>query len=146
MTFERRHGDYVISTDPARLDLDIIHRWLSEESYWARGRTREAVERSIPPSLNFGAYTPSGQMVGSARVVTDFATFGWLCDVFVVDAHRDRGLGVALVEAAVTHPDLANLERMILATADAHTLYERFGFEPMGDPEGKWMIRKGSTA
>jgi len=143
---ERAHDGYLISSDPARLDLDLIHRWLSEDSYWARGRTRETVERSVPPSVNFGAYTADGEMVGAARVVTDFATFGWLCDVFVLDEHRGRGLGIALVEAVVTHPDLRHLKRMILATADAHSLYERFGFEPMGDPEGKWMIRRGETA
>jgi GNAT superfamily N-acetyltransferase len=144
--FEVVHGEYLISTDPARLDLGLIQRWLAEESYWAQGRTMETVERSVPTSLNFGAYTADGAMVGAARMVTDYATFGWLCDVFVVDAHRGRGVGKALVAAAVTHPDMVGLKRTILATADAHSLYARHGFRPMGDPENKWMIREGPTA
>ncbi len=84
-------------------------------------------------------------MVGSVRVVTDRATFGWLCDLFVVDEHRGKGLGVALVEACIEHPDLAELKRYILATADAHSLYERFGFTPLSDPDW-WMVRPGPTA
>jgi len=137
---ERHHDGYIISTDPERLDLEVIHHWISTESYWAAGRSRRTVEASVEASLNFGIYTDSGEMVGAARVVTDFATFGWLCDVFVLDAHRGRGLGKALISAVVEHPDLSGLQRMILATADAHELYSGYGFEPMDSPE-RWMER-----
>lgn len=138
--FERHHDGYIISTDPERLDLGVIHRWISTESYWAAGRSRQTVEASVAASLNFGLYTDSGEMVGAARVVTDLATFGWLCDVFVVDDHRGRGLGKALVSAVVEHPNLSGLQRMILATADAHDLYAGYGFESMDSPE-HWMAR-----
>ena len=138
---ERRHDGYAISADPDRLDLDVIHRWISEESYWARGRSQETVAASVRASLNFGAYAGTGEMVGAARVVTDYATFGWLCDVFVLDAHRGRGLGKALVAAVVEHPTLADLQRIILATADAHELYAPYGFDLTANPE-RWMERR----
>ncbi len=138
--FERPHRQYLISTDPDRLDLDIIHRWISEESYWARGRSRKTVVAAVQASLNFGVYTEAGEMVGAARVVTDSATFAWLCDVFVLDEHRGHGLGKALVAAAVEHPQLADLQRIILATSDAHKLYAPYGFELMAHPE-RWMER-----
>lgn len=145
MTFEDRHRDYLISTDPARLDLDVIHRWLADESYWAQGRTRETVETSVANSLNFGAYNAAGVMVGGARVVTDYATFAWLCDVFVVAAHRGQGLGKALVAAVCHHPGLRQIKRFALATADAHDLYRQYGFEILDKPE-RWMVKRGSTA
>lgn len=142
-TYETRHQAYLISTDPDRIDLDVVHRWLSEESYWAEGRSRDTVVRSVAGSLNFGAYTRDGSMAGYARVVTDEATFAWICDVFVLDEHRGRGLGKAMMDAVMEHPGLDGMQRMLLATADAHSLYARYGFEPMGDPEGKWMIKEG---
>lgn len=145
MTIERRHGEYTISADPALLDLDLIRQWLDEESYWARGRTRETVETSVANSLNFGAYTKSGEMVGGARVVTDFATFAWLCDVFVVAAHRGTGLGKALVETVTQHPQLKHIKRFALATADAHDLYRQYGFNDLDHPD-RWMMKRGSTA
>ncbi len=146
MTFEIRHEGYVISDDPARIDRDLVHRWLAGESYWAAGRTRETVDRSLDHgSVVFGAYDGDGAMIGSARVVTDRATFGWLCDVFVIAEHRGRGVGTALVRAAVTHPELRGLKRFVLATADAHEVYAREGFEPLDRPE-RWMIRRGDTA
>lgn len=145
MTIELQHGPYTISTDPSRLDLDLIRRWLDEESYWARGRTRETVELAVAHSLNFGAYADSGEMVGGARVVTDFATFAWLCDVFVVRIHRGTGLGKALVEAATQHPRLTKIKRFALATADAHGLYRQYGFNDLDHPE-RWMMRRGETA
>ena len=138
--FERPHRQYLISTDPDRLDLDIIHRWISEESYWARGRSRKTVVAAVQASLNFGVYTEAGETVGASRVVTDSATFAWLCDVFVVDEHRGHGLGKALVAAAVEHPQLVDLQRIILATSDAHKLYAPYGFELMTHPE-RWMER-----
>ena len=145
MTFELRSGDYVVSDDPSRLDRHLIHRWLSEESYWAAGRTRQTVDRTLDSgSITFGVYDAAGAMAGSARVVTDRATFGWLCDVFVVAEHRGQGLGRALVQAAVEHPDLQNLKRYVLATADGHGLYGDYGFEVIDRPE-RWMIKRGDT-
>ena len=128
-----------ISTDPARLDVDQIHRWLSEDAYWALGRTREAVERSIAHSLNFGAYD-DGRLVGYARLVTDEATFAWLCDVYVAPDHRGRGVGNALMDAVDERLRGLGVRRAMLATADAHALYARYGFEPVADAE-RWMIR-----
>ena len=110
-----------------------MHRFLSEESYWCPGVSREVVDRSIENSLCFGAYH-RGDQVGFARVVTDRATFAHLMDVFVVEGHRGTGLGKRLVEAVVGHPDLQGLRVFTLATADAHALYERFGFRRVADP------------
>jgi GNAT superfamily N-acetyltransferase len=134
-----RKGEYAIDTDPALLDLDVLHRFLSEEAYWSPGVPREVVERSIERSLNFGLYR-DGAQVGFARVVTDRATFAWLADVFVLEEHRGAGLGKWLVETVLTHPDLRDLRRWILGTADAHGLYERFGFTP--PTNGRYMVRE----
>jgi GNAT superfamily N-acetyltransferase len=136
-----RRGDYLISTDPSLLDLERVHRFLSEEAYWSPGVPREVVERSIENSLNFGLYRGDEQ-VGFARIVTDYATFAWVADVFVLDAHRERELGKWLMETVVSHPDLRTLRRWMLATADAHGLYERFGFRPVGD-HPRFMVIEG---
>ncbi|WP_031507626.1 GNAT family N-acetyltransferase [Streptomyces megasporus] len=134
------HVPYEISTDPARLDAARVHHWLSTDAYWALGRSREKQDRAIAGSLNFGAYdTDSGEQVGYARVVTDRATFAWLCDVYVAPAARGRGLGEALVDAVLDHLEPHGLRRVMLATDDAHGLYERVGFRPMDEP-GKWMV------
>ncbi|GAA2437700.1 GNAT family N-acetyltransferase [Streptomyces macrosporus] len=131
---------YEISTDPARLDAARIHHWLSTDAYWALGRSREKQDRAIAGSLNFGAYdTGTGEQVGYARVVTDHATFAWLCDVYVAPAARGRGLGKALVEAVRDHLEPHGLRRVMLATDDAHGLYERVGFRPLDEPR-KWMV------
>ena len=130
---DRHRGDYTISTDPARLDLDVVHRFLSEEAYWSPGVARGVVERSIRNSLCFGLYHGRDQ-VGFARVVTDRAAFAYLADVFVLPAHRGSGLGKWLIETVLAHPDLQNLRRIFLGTADAHALYERYGFRPV-DPK-----------
>ena len=124
-----RHDGYLISTDRDRLDRESIWRFL-RTTYWAPDVAREVVERSIDNSLVFGLFSPQGDQAGFARVVTDRARFAWLADVFVLEAHRGKGLGVWLVETAFAHPDLADL-RFVLATADAHGLYERFGFRPV---------------
>lgn len=123
-----------ISTDRDRLDVDLIHRFLSEQSHWARGIPRETVERSIAGSLCFGAYL-NGRQVGFARVISDFATFGWLVDVFVLPERRGQGIGKRLVDAVVAHPDLQGLRRFGLTTADAHGLYARYGFANPRWPE-----------
>jgi GNAT superfamily N-acetyltransferase len=119
---------YTISDDPARVDVDAVHRYLSEESYWAPGVPRDIVERSIAGSLPFGLYAPDGSLAGFARAVTDRAVFAYVADVFVLDAHRGRGLGIWLMEVLLGHPDLQGLRRWVLYTEDAHGLYERFGF------------------
>lgn len=132
---------YEISSDPGRLDLDVIHRFLSADAYWSRGIPREVVERAVANSLSFGAYI-GGAQVGYARVVTDRATFAWLCDVFVLPEHRGSGVSKMLMDAVVAHPDLASLRNFLLATADAHGLYERYGWRPLAEPQ-RWMtIRK----
>ena len=130
---------FTISTDQTKLDLDLIHRWLSEESYWAKGRSRELVARSLQNSLSFGLYQ-AGAQVGFARVVTDYATFAWLADVFIIPEYRGRGLSKWLVEVIISHPQLQGFRRWVLATRDAHDLYRRFGFEPLPQPE-RWMER-----
>ncbi len=138
-------GDYTVSTEPLRVDVDVVHRYLSHQSYWAAGRSREVVARSIDNSaLVAGAYDPAGEMVGFARMVTDRATFAWLCDVFVLDQHTGHGLGVALVAALVEHPDVVDVKRQLLATGDAHELYRRFGYAALDDP-ARWMARPGTT-
>lgn len=138
-----RASPYTVSADPALLDLQKIHRWLSEESYWAEGRSLATVRASIEHSLVFGAYC-HGAQVGFARVVTDRATFGWLCDVFVDQAHRGRGVGKLLVGTVVAHPVVRSLPLMILATRDAHGLYEGHGgFHGIQKPSS-WMARRAS--
>ena len=129
---------YTISTDPARLDVAAIHRYLSEESYWAKHIPRATVERAVANSLCFGIYAPDGALAGFGRVVTDRATFAWLCDVFVLPPHRGQGLGKQLVAAVLAHPDLQNLRRHLLATLDAHGLYQQAGYVPLAHPE-RWL-------
>ena len=136
---EWRKGEYTISDDRARLDLDVVHGFLSGESYWARGRSRERVERSIEHSLPFGLYRADGRQVGFARVVTDRATFAWLADVFVVAEERGRGLSKWLVECILAHPELQGLRRWILATHDAHELYRRYGFAEPDNQKTTYM-------
>ncbi|MEO8034039.1 MAG: GNAT family N-acetyltransferase [Acidobacteriota bacterium] len=122
-----------ISTDKTTLDVALIHRFLSEESYWAKNIPRPLVERSIENSLCFAAFDSESQ-VGFARVVTDRATFAYVGDVFVVSSHRGRGVSRLLLEAIRSHPDLQGLRRWHLLTRDAHALYEKFGFSPLGNP------------
>ncbi|MBT2367529.1 GNAT family N-acetyltransferase [Streptomyces sp. ISL-10] len=136
---EKIHGAYTISTDPARLDPDRIHQWLSTEAYWALGRSREKQDRAVAGSVNFGAYeTTSGQMAGYARIVTDHATFAWLCDVYVDRSARGNGLGTALVAAVRDHFAPLGLRRILLTTDDAHGLYEKLGFKELDVP-GNWL-------
>ncbi|WP_327712001.1 GNAT family N-acetyltransferase [Streptomyces sp. NBC_00464] len=130
---------YEISSDPSRLDAARIHNWLSNDAYWAMGRTREHQDRAIAASLNFGAYDlVSGEQAGYARVVTDLATFAWLCDVYVDPGARGHGLGGRLVSAARDHLAPTGVRRFLLATADAHGVYEKVGFQPLENPD-QWM-------
>ena len=123
-----------ITTDRSQLDTELIHRFLSEESYWAKGRSREAVERSIENSLCFGAFD-GGKQVGFARAITDYATFVYIADVFVIDDYRGRGVGKMIMQAIIEHPSLQGLRRWSLVTRDAHELYRQFGFGELKNPE-----------
>ena len=143
---EWQQGGYTISDERARLDFDVIHGFLSGESYWARGRSRERVERAVEHSLPFGVYAADGRQVGFARVVTDRATFAWLADVFVVTEERGRGLSKWLVECVLAHPELQNLRRWLLATRDAQELYRRYGFAEPEDTQTAYMEKFDASA
>lgn len=129
---------YEISTDPQRLDITLIHNFL-RNSYWAQDIPREIVERSIRHSLCFGVFH-SGHQVAFARVISDFATFAYVGDVFVVPEYRGRGISKLLMNAIVSHPELQGLRRILLATRDAHGLYSQFGFQPLAQPENYMTI------
>jgi GNAT superfamily N-acetyltransferase len=139
-----QNGEFTVSDDPNRLQIDVIHKYLSEESYWAGKRTREQTVRAIKNSLPFGVYKGENQ-IGFARVVTDFATFAYLGDVFILEDFRGQGLSKWLMETITEHPDLQNFRRWILATRDAHTLYEKFGFSGLKHPE-RWMEKAAPDA
>jgi GNAT superfamily N-acetyltransferase len=128
-----------ISTDDALLDVDLIHRWLSDDAYWALGRSRETVEVSLRHSVNVGAYD-DGRLVGFLRIVTDRATFAWVCDVYVDPAARGNRVGKLLLAEADRLIQEYGVRRAMLATADAHGLYAQYGFTPLADP-GRWMER-----
>jgi GNAT superfamily N-acetyltransferase len=131
---EQQREDLVLTTDPRRMDVDQIHRYLSEESYWAQGIPREVVQRSLANSLCFGVFDGDMQ-VALTRVITDYATYAYLCDVYVLDSYRKRGIGHWMLEAIDVHPDLQNLRRWGLITRDAHTLYDAHGYSPLAKPE-----------
>lgn len=130
---EWQRGNYTISTDPKKLDLEVIHGYLTR-CYWAEGIPRETVQRSIGGSLCFGIYN-GAQQIGFARVITDFATYAYLADVFVIESHRGLGLSKWLMECILAHPELQGLRRWSLVTRDAHGLYARFGFVVPPAPE-----------
>jgi GNAT superfamily N-acetyltransferase len=130
---EWRRGESLITTDPARVDLAVVHGFLTE-SYWAKGIPLETVRRAIEHSLNFSVYDGARQ-VGFARVITDYATFAYLGDVFVLESHRGRGLSRWLMEVIVAHPELQGFRRWVLLTRDAHGLYEKVGFKQVAAPE-----------
>ena len=125
--------EFLVSTDPARFDIDAIHAFLTS-SYWAAGIPRAVVERAMAGSICFGLYDGHRQ-IGFARVITDRATFAYLADVYVLEEYRGRGLGTWLVETVIAHPDLRGLRRFVLVTRDAHGLYAKFGFTPIAKPE-----------
>lgn len=133
---------YEVSSDPTRIDLDYVHRYLSEVSYWAHGIPRDVVARSIANSIVFGLYKTDGAQLGFARVITDRATFAWLADVFIDPALQGQGLGKGLLEAIFGHTDLQGLRRFMLATQDAHSLYQKYGFGPPPNPDRLMAIVK----
>ena len=131
---ELRHGDYLISDAPERLDTAAIHAYLTR-SYWAEGISRETVARALQASLSIGVYTADGAQVGLVRMISDFATFAYVCDVYILEEHRRHGLAKAAMKATLAHPKLQGLRRINLVTRDAHGLYSRFGFVPVVRPE-----------
>ena len=137
---EYRRGEYGIDTDKKKLDVGLIYRYLSEESYWAKGRTREQVETTIEHSLCFGVYHEDDGQAGYARLVHDGLTVAYLADVFVLEGHRGRGLGKWLVETVIAHPPVAHIRRWMLFTQTAQDLYSRYGYAALEDPS-VFMLR-----
>lgn len=138
--YERRNDPFVLTTDRARISLDAVESFL-RQSYWAAGRSRERIARTLETSLCFAVIDErDGSTTGFARVVTDYADFAWLCDVFVDPVERGNGLGKWMIECVLDHPELQGLRRIILATSNAHGLYERYGFTPLKRPD-LWMER-----
>jgi GNAT superfamily N-acetyltransferase len=140
---ETRHGAFTLSDDPDRIDGARAYRWISEQSYWAAGISRARFDKALAGSLVIGAFAGTGEMAAMARVVTDRATFAWICDVFVDAAWRGRGLGKALMTYVQGHPDLQGLRRTHLATRDAHGLYAQFGFVALTGADS-WMEIRGA--
>jgi len=134
---ERKKNGYLISTDKSLLDIDAVHEFLSQSSYWAENIAKSVVQKSIDHSLCFAVYHQN-KLVGFARVISDFATFAYLADVFIVQGHRGKGLSKWLMQTIVEHPHLQGLRRFTLATRDAHGLYAQFGFTLFDKPE-RWM-------
>ena len=143
-TYEINDNGLLISDDRARLDRSLIFDFLCHRSYWAQEITREILDRSLENSLCFGVYL-NGRQIGFARVVTDFATFAWLADVFIVEEQRGHGFSKRLVAAVLAHPRLRGLRRFQLGTRDAHGLYGQFGFKPLAYPERFMEIRPESS-
>ena len=135
---------FTIDTDKELLDLDAIQKFLVEDSYWARERTLEQTRTAIENSICFGVYH-NGRQIGFARVVSDLATFAYVGDVYVTEEFRGRGISKRLMEAVIAHPDLQGLRRWVLATRDAHSLYEKYGFHELTFPE-RWMERPAPNA
>ena len=130
---EYSRGEFTVSTDRSLIDLKLVHDFL-RDSYWAKDIPRHVFVKSVENSLCFGVYEGPGQ-IGFARVITDYATFAYLADVFIIESHRRRGLANFLMECIVQHPQLQGLRRWTLATRDAHQLYAKFGFKPLGRPD-----------
>ena len=137
-----RMADYVVSSDARHVDRDLVWRFLHDEAYWSEGVPRDVVDRAIDGSICFSAFAGDpdhgAPQVAFARVVTDRATFAWVCDVFVLAEHRGKGVATRLMDAVMSHPDLQGLRNVMLATRDAHRLYARYGFAPLADP-ARWM-------
>ncbi|WP_420601671.1 GNAT family N-acetyltransferase [Flagellimonas sp.] len=132
---------FTVSTDKSKMDVPMIHEYLSEQSYWAKGRSVALVEKSIENSLCFGVFDENNDQIAFARVATDFVVFAWLMDVFVQESHKGKGIGKLLLEAIVDHPDLKQVNGLGLRTDDAHNFYKQFGFDSVPSPE-TWMFKK----
>lgn len=130
----RNEDGYEVDNDAERIDIDLVHHWLSTDTFWAEGRSRDTVAQSIRASVNFGLYDSDGTLVGYARVVTDLATFAWLCDVYIAPDHRGKGLGTWLAVVVRDHLEPYKLKRVLLSTLDAHEVYAKVGFVPFPDP------------
>jgi len=141
---EKRKGEYLVSSNPEKMDLKFVYQWLSEESYWCKGIPFEVVERLVEHSLCFGVFHESKGQVGFGRVVTDYTTFAWLTDVFIIDAYRGLGLSVLLMEVMLDHPELKILRRWLLGTDHAHGLYRKFGFEDLDHPENFLTLHRSN--
>ena len=128
------NANYYVSTDKAKFNKDVIVYFLQNNAYWAKTRSRETIEKSIENSFCFGLYSSNDNQVGFARVITDFSVFAWLMDVFILKEYQNKGLGKLLMQAIMSHPDLQSLKRWGLGTKDAHSLYEKFGFTALSDP------------
>lgn len=135
MIFERHHDSFVVSTDQGRLDVEAVLAFLVHESAWARWMTREVLERAIEHSLCFGVYTENGRQIGFARAISDFATYAYLNDVYILEEYRGQGLGEWLLNCILEHPNLQGLKRFSLTTIDKQNFYNRFGFTPLYFPE-----------
>jgi GNAT superfamily N-acetyltransferase len=142
--FEAEHNGYTLSTDRDRLDVDQIHRYLADESYWARGLDRALLERALAGSLPVAIYAANGELATFARIVTDLAAFAYLRDVFTLPNHRGRGLATFLAQAIRAHPELKTVSTWMLATRDAHALYAKAGFAPVPHPEYYMSVPKSS--
>lgn len=140
MNIEYHQGKFSILTDRKQLNINFIHDYLCNQSYWAQGRSREVVEKSIRNSLCFGVFEGERQ-VGFARIVSDYITFAWLCDVFIAKSHRGQGLGKWLIKSVISHPDVESVKFILLATSDAHELYRKYGDFDSLQSIDKWMVR-----
>ena len=132
---ELHEGDYFVSSDPQKLDLKFIHHWLAYVSYWSKGIPFKLLERTVRNSFCFGVYHKSGGQVGFGRVVTDYTTFAWITDVFIMDEHRGKGLSVLLMNCILDHPEMRVIRRWLLGTDLAHGLYYKFGFTDLDHPQ-----------
>lgn len=141
---EWQNGEFTISTEKSRLQIEAIHRFLSEDSYWAQERPKELTETAIEHSMCFGVYH-GGDQIGFARVVTDHATFAYIGDVYIEEKYRGQGLSKWLMKVIVEHPELQGFRRYILATRDAHGLYEQFEFKSLRHPD-RWMEKTAPNA
>lgn len=140
------HADgYELSTDRARIDLEVVERFLAEEAYWTRGLSRPLLERALTNSLPLGIYAPDGAMVGFGRLITDFTVFAYVRDMFVLPAHRGKGLATWVAQEIRSHPELATVTTWMLATRDAHAVYARAGYAPVPHPEYFMRVPKPAT-
>ncbi|MEM9361535.1 MAG: GNAT family N-acetyltransferase [Bacteroidota bacterium] len=134
---------YYISTDKSKMDIDLIHSYLSLKSYWAEGRSKGQVKKSIANSLCFGAFTQSGEQIGFARIATDYVVFAWLMDVFIIDSFQGQGVGYQLLQKILSHSDLKEVNGIGLRTNDAQKFYKKLGFDTIPQPN-TWMFKKNT--